>query len=89
MFSKRIEQGENKYLQVEICYDKGSYSTKRGYYIYIYPFEIEKIGGCDFISRDILAGRYRLLKEVNRKSKKAEQEAETIAREHYPEYFAS
>jgi hypothetical protein len=89
MFSKRISQGDNKYLQVEICYDNGGYSTKRGYYIYIYPLEIEKIGGFDFIARNILAGKYRLLKEVTRKSKKAEQEAEAIARESYPQYFVS
>jgi hypothetical protein len=84
MFSKRIFLGGNKYIGVDI-----SYITKKGYYLNVYPFELEKIGGCAMVSRDILAGKSYLLKQVARKSKKAEQEAENIAREKFPQYITA
>jgi hypothetical protein len=80
MFSERISLGGNKYIGVDI-----SYITKKGYYLNVYPFELEKIGGCAMVSRDIWAGKSYLLKQVARKSKKAEQEAEEIAIEKYNE----
>jgi hypothetical protein len=88
MFSKRISQGDNKYIGVDIEYSLGKYGCRRGYYLSVYPFEIEIMGGYEMIVRDILAGKSYLLKEVKRKSKKAEIEAENIARESYPAYFA-
>jgi hypothetical protein len=43
------------------------------------------MGGHEMISRDILAGKRYLLKEVKRKSKKAEAEAEVMAIEKFNE----
>jgi hypothetical protein len=89
MFSKRISQGDNKYIGVEIEYNLGKYGSRRGYYLSVYPFEIEIMGGHEMIVRDILAGKSYLLKEVKRKSKKAEIEAENIAREKFSQYMTA
>jgi hypothetical protein len=85
MFSKRISRGNNKYIGVEMVYSLGNYGGKRGYYLSVYPFEIEIIGGYEMIVRDILAGKKYILKEVSRKSKKAEAEAEVMAIEKFNE----
>lgn len=68
-------------IEVEVAYNKGgtNYFTgryeRRGYYLHVQP--IERRGG--MVSFDAYSGFKDLLKEVGRKSDKAQKEAEEIA----------
>ena len=76
---------ENVFVKVETYYSLGgmNYFTykvePRGYYLSITPVERVDHGGYITESCAALSGYKMLLKEVKRKSKKAEMEAEQIA----------
>lgn len=78
---------ENVFLKVEVYYNLGgmNYFTykvePRGYYLSVTPIERVNRGGYITETCAAFSGYKVLLKEVKRKSKKAETEAEQIAAE--------
>lgn len=78
---------ENVFVKVEVYYNLGgiNYFTyevePRGYYLSVSPVERVNRGGYIMESCAAFSGYKTLLKEVKRKSKKAEAEAEQIAAE--------
>lgn len=81
----RIEGTENNFVEVKLIYDLGGHNVwtyeedKRGYYATVRRVE-RKNGMYSFTLFD---GRKIFLKEVKRKSKKAEAEAEQIMNDNY------
>lgn len=69
------------HLKIHVSYELGGYSyatsrsSKRGYYAYITPLKIENHGTYNTESYAMFSGFKTLVKEVTRKSKKAENEA--------------
>lgn len=74
-------------LCVETGYSLGGYNywngstNQRGYYLYITPVEIKERDHGNIVSKMLGKGLKILLKEVTRKSVKAEREAEILAEE--------
>lgn len=74
-------------LKVEVYYDKGGPNyfsggwSKRGYYLMVVPVKREERDGIVIESFTAYSGAKMLLKEVQRKNKKAEQEALALAKE--------
>lgn len=69
-------------LKIEIGYEKGGMNyfsgavSRRGYYLYVYPVEIETISsGVTIESFTMFKGGKKLLLEVTRKSEKAYRQA--------------
>jgi hypothetical protein len=91
MLENKIYLVDGSYLDISISYRLGGWNTKRGYYLSV--MRCRKITQCgvDMIETDVydLANKTILLKEVTRKSKKAEIEAENIAREKFPQYITA
>ena len=87
--SHRVEGTDHTFIDAEFDYYLGGYNLwtheedKRGYYAFIRRVE-RKGNMCSFTFFD---GRKFLLKEVKRKSKKAEAEAEKIFNENYMKYI--
>lgn len=84
---KAAPEGKTTHLRVETIYNKGgmnvfTYQTeRRGYYLHVTP--VERRGNMEsFIA---FSGTKMLLKEVTRKSAKAEQEADAMADQRMPE----
>ncbi len=84
-------ESENS-LCLEVLYSKGGYnwfygdSERRGYYLHCSPvlLKCNKLNnGQEYTTKTIIAGKgYKLLlKEVSRRSKKAEDEANSLAEE--------
>lgn len=75
---------ENGFIKLEVYYDLGGYSyatyreKPRGYYVGVIPVEREDRGGYCLESFAAFTGGKLLLKECNRRSKKAEAEALAI-----------
>ena len=73
------------HLKIEVYYHLGGYNyftyrkEARGYYISVSPVEHSNINGVVMESYTAFSGSKYLLKEVSRKSAKAEAEAEKIA----------
>lgn len=74
------------HIKVETYYSLGGYSfatytnKPRGYYLSVSPVEREDYGnGCVMEGCVAFSGYYEVLKEVTRKSKKAEAEADGLA----------
>lgn len=88
MYAKYIPLQPNKtnnnFLRVELRYNLGGISwatgqnEPRGYYLHAQPVE----RGQNFESFTAFTGGKMLLKTVTRQTKKAENEAEQLAREH-------
>lgn len=82
---KYIEVKENSkditHLKIEVYYDLGGYSyftyteKKRGYYVSVTPVKRWTVEGVVMESFTAFTGFKMLVKEVSRKSKKAESEA--------------
>lgn len=74
-------------LKVEVYYDKGGHNylsggwIRRGYYLMVVPVKREERNGIVLETVTAYSGAKMLLKEVQRQSKKAEQEALALARE--------
>ena len=93
MYCKSLELKKNannwNYLDVELEYNIGGYNyfsgkeTPRGYYLSVQPIE----RGEQLSSVIAFTGTNFLIKEVKRKSNKAEAEAEQIAKEKENEYI--
>lgn len=85
--------GNCTHLKVEFYYHLGgmNYFTyknePRGYYISISPIERIDRDGCILESYAAFSGKKYLLKEVKRKSAKAEAEAMAIFKESYMDYI--
>ena len=83
---KYVEKGE-KTLKIKVEYNLGDYRRPRGYYVSVFPIEIQ-----DFVDSNgnhyqmekfyAYSGVTKLLKEVKRKSKKAEAEALEIFKDY-------
>jgi hypothetical protein len=84
---KKYIERNGQTLKVEVYYSLGglNYFTgrqeKRGYYLSVTPVEIEDHGGYRTETVTLFSGVKELLKEVTRRSKKAETEAEKLAEE--------
>ena len=86
---KLVPTNENKEneLQISVGYDLGGFNyftygtNKRGYYLYVTPVEVEHKNGYNTVSQTLGKGVKQLLKEVTRKSNKAEAEAEALAKD--------
>lgn len=80
-------ENENEFIEVSMYYSLGGYNVwtgdndRRGYWLSV--SKVEK--GDGWVKQALFEGRKMFLKEVKRKSKKAEKEALTIAMEKYPE----
>ena len=79
---KNYIQKDGYHLKVQVDYEKGGMNyfsgqeTKRGYYLYVYPVQIETIDGRVIVeSFTLMRGAKKLLFEVNRKSDKAYERA--------------
>lgn len=78
-------KSENVFLKVEVYYSLGGMnyftykSEPRGYYLSVTPIERIDRGGYFVEIQSAFSGYKMILKEVKRKSKKAEAEAEQIA----------
>jgi len=78
------------HIRIDIDYDLGGYSMlsytpkPRGYYLSVVPVKREERYGCMMESFTAFSGYRQLLKEVTRKSAKAEKVAEQIAEEFAP-----
>jgi len=78
------------HLRVELAYDIGGYNMMtyrpkpRGYYLTVVPVKREERYGCMMESFVAFTGYRQLMKEVSRKSAKAEKLAEQIAEEFVP-----
>lgn len=75
-------QGET-HLDVDFGYDIGG-ETRRGYYLYCTPVRREDRDGATMVRFQIGKGRKLLLKEVPRRSQKAEAEARALIDEALP-----
>ena len=82
-----LEKNETAtHLKIETRYDLGGPNwayggtTKRGYYLSVMPVTRENRGGYMLESYTAFTGSKQLLKEVSRKSAKAEATAEDIAK---------
>lgn len=82
-----LEKNETAtHLKIETRYDLGGPNwayggtTKRGYYLHVTPVTRENRYGCTIESFAAFTGVKQLLKEVTRKSAKAEATAEDIAK---------
>jgi hypothetical protein len=85
---KYYVEREGKTLKVEVSYSKGGHNNwhsreeKRGYYLHVSPVQIKDYGnGVRMESYVAFSGYKQLLKEVGRKSAKAQAEAEKISEE--------
>ena len=89
MFENKIYLNDGSWLKVSVIYKLGGWQIKRGYYLSVIRQEESSIPG--YVRTNLFdpANKSILLKEVNRKSKKAEQEAENIAREKFPQYVTA
>ena len=73
--------GANRFLRCELYYSLGGYNfftyknEPRGYYVSVTPVEREQRNGYTMESVALFSGVKVLVCEVNRKSKKAEEEA--------------
>jgi len=72
---KNYIQKDGYHLKVQVDYEKGGMNyfsgqeSKRGYYLYVYPVQIETIDGRVIVeSFTLMKGAKKLLFEVNRKS---------------------
>lgn len=80
-------KSENVFLKVEVYYSLGGMnyftykSEPRGYYLSVTPIERIDRGGYFVETQSAFSGYKTILKEVKRKSKKAETEAEQLAAE--------
>ena len=78
-------KNENVFLKVEVYYNLGGMnyftykSEPRGYYLSVTPVERIDRGGYFVETQAAFSGYKTILKEVKRKSKKAETEAEQLA----------
>ena len=78
------------HLRVELAYDIGGYNMMtyrpkpRGYYLTVVPVKREERYGCMMESFTAFTGYRQLLREVTRKSAKAEKLAEQTAEELVP-----
>ena len=82
-----VQENSNvTHIKVEVKYDLGGYSfatyreKPRGYYLYVTPVKREEKYGCMMESFTAFTGYSYFLKDVKRKSAKAEAEAESIAK---------
>ena len=86
----RIKGKENTYIEAALVYDLGGHNVwtsrvdRRGYYMTIRRVEREN----GFERFALFDGKKVLVKEVRRKSKKAEAEAEKWMTENYETWFA-
>lgn len=80
-------KSENVFLKVEVYYSLGGMnyftykSEPRGYYLSVMPIERIDRGSYFVETQAAFSGYKTILKEVKRKSKKAETEAEQLASE--------
>ena len=79
---KNYIQKDGYHLKIQVDYEKGGMDyfsgqeSKRGYYLYVYPVQIETIDDRVIVeSFTLMRGAKKLLFEVNRKSDKAYQKA--------------
>lgn len=83
----KVNPNGNKitHIEVETSYSLGGYNVfshkteRRGYYLHVTPMELSDCGGFTMKSFVAFSGVKKLLKEVSRKSAKAEREADEIA----------
>lgn len=86
--SKRSGDNTN-YIKIETNYDKGGMNVftyrnvRRGYYLSVIPVNRSTQNGVAFESFVAFTGKRMLLKEVSRKSQKAEIESENLAESMY------
>lgn len=77
--------GNATHLKIEVCYDKGGFNCftmreeKRGYYLSVTPIKREVFEGITLESVICFSGVKRCVKEVSRRSEKAQREAEALA----------
>lgn len=80
------ENGKASHLRIETRYDLGGPNwayggmTKRGYYLHVSPVTLERRNGYTMETYAAFTGCKQLLKEVTRKSAKAEAAADVIAK---------
>ncbi len=89
MLENKIYLSDGSWLKVSVVYSLGGWQSKRGYYLSVIRQEKSIVSGCVQTNIFDPANKTILLKEVTRKSKKAEQEAESIAREKFPQYITA
>lgn len=86
--TKYLELKENAtatHIKIELRYDLGGYNyftytpKKRGYYLHVFPVTRERRDGYTMESFGAFRGYNYLMKEVTRKSAKAEAAAEAAA----------
>ena len=82
---KNYIEKEGYHLKVTIDYEKGGINyfsgqhSRRGYYIYVQPVQIERVDGRVVVERSMLfSGGKKLLFEVSRQSQKAYEKACTM-----------
>lgn len=63
------------HLKVDLSYSIGGYNSRRGYYAYVTPVTVKKEVGYNSESSMVFDGFKVMIKEVKRKSAKAETEA--------------
>ena len=73
LYEKQFPVKEGGYISVELLYLKNS--LKRGYYSYVNKYTTEEKVGYAMVSFDPFMGESNLIKQVARKSAKAEREA--------------
>jgi hypothetical protein len=89
MLANKIYLDDGSWLKVTIIYSLGGWQSKRGYYLSVIRQEKSNVSGCVQTNIFDPANKTILLKEVTRKSKKAEIEAENIAREKFSQYMTA
>jgi hypothetical protein len=79
---KNYIQKDGYHLKVQVDYEKGGMNwfsgqeNKRGYYLYVFPVQIETVDNRVVVeSFTLMKGSKKLLFEVSRKSEKAYQRA--------------
>lgn len=89
MFRKIIERGNNEYIEVALRYNRDEYSFDgRGYYLETTLARKSIIKGLVELDYFAPESTTTLLKQVTRKSKKAEVEAEAMATQKYNELLS-
>ena len=86
---KNYIQKDGYHLKIQVDYEKGGTNyfsgqeSRRGYYLYVYPVQIETIDGRVVVeSFTMFRGGKKLLMEVSRKSNKAYENACAMIDDH-------
>lgn len=77
------------HIEARVIYSKGDYRSPRGYYLHLFPIKREIKYNCVMTSSVSGFGSIYKISAVDRKSKKAEQDALQVVKEALPELIAA